>query len=113
MFMLTKNERYYYDPKAILDPNGRNCRSVWNINTQAFSGAHFATFPPKLIEPCILSSSRVGDFILDPFFGSGTVGVVSEQLNRRFIGIELHPEYVTLASQRLAREKSCFIKVAC
>jgi site-specific DNA-methyltransferase (cytosine-N4-specific) len=113
MFMLTKSERYYYDPKAILDPNGRNCRSVWNINTQAFAGAHFATFPPKLIEPCIRSSSRPGDFVLDPFFGAGTVGVVAEQLNRHFVGIELHPEYVTLASRRLALQNSCFIKVAC
>ena len=113
MFMLTKNERYYYDPKAIVEANGRNCRSVWNVNTQAFSGAHFATFPPKLIEPCILSSSRKGDFVLDPFFGSGTVGVVSEQLERHFLGIELHPDYVSLAAQRLALQNSCFIKVAC
>jgi site-specific DNA-methyltransferase (cytosine-N4-specific) len=113
MFMLTKNEKYYYDPKAILEANGRNCRSVWNINTQGFSGAHFATFPPKLIEPCIRSSSRPGDFVLDPFFGSGTVGVVAEELDRHFVGIELHPEYVALASRRLILQNTNFIKVAC
>lgn len=112
VFMLTKNERYYYDHQAVLEINGRNCRSVWNVNTQGFSGAHFATFPPKLIEPCILSSSRSGDFILDPFFGAGTVGVVAEQLGRHFIGIELHPEYVSIASRRLIEENSNFIKVA-
>jgi len=73
IFMFTKNKRYYYDREAVIEPNGRNCRSVWTIHTQAFADAHFATFPPKLIEPCIKSSTRKGDFVLDPFFGSGTV----------------------------------------
>jgi site-specific DNA-methyltransferase (adenine-specific) len=58
MFMFTKSERYYYDREAILETNGRNCRSVWNIHTEAYPGAHFATFPPKLIEPCILAATR-------------------------------------------------------
>jgi len=112
MFMLTKNERYYYDSKSVVEVNGRNRRSVWNINTQAFAGAHFATFPPKLIEPCIMASSRPGDFVLDPFFGSGTVGVVAQDLDRRYIGIELHPEYIALAAERLAAHEPMIVKIA-
>jgi site-specific DNA-methyltransferase (adenine-specific) len=112
LFMMTKSEKYYYDPKAVAERNGRNCRSVWNINTQGFSGSHFATFPPKLVEPCIKAASRPGDFVLDPFFGSGTVGMVAQELNRRYIGIELHPEYVALAFGRLAAHEPERIKVA-
>lgn len=112
MFMLTKNERYYYDRQSILEENGRNRRSVWNVHTQAFPGAHFATFPPALIEPCIASSSRPGDYVLDPFFGSGTAGVVAQQLGRRYIGIELHPDYVALASDRLRAVGEHVLRVA-
>jgi site-specific DNA-methyltransferase (cytosine-N4-specific) len=112
LFMLTKNEQYYYNRESVLETNGRNCRTVWNVNTQAFTGAHFATFPPKLIEPCIRSSSRQGDFVLDPFFGSGTVGVVSQQLNRRFVGIELQHDYVKIAMDRLDENASNQIRVA-
>jgi site-specific DNA-methyltransferase (adenine-specific) len=113
MFMFTKDEQYYYDRNAVLEPNGRNCRSVWNINTQPFPGAHFATFPPKLVEPCIKASTRDGDFVLDPFFGSGTVGLVAQQLNRRYVGIELHPDYVALAAERLtAASEPRIIRVA-
>lgn len=101
LFMFSKNEKYYYNREAVLDPNGRNKRSVWDINTQAYAGAHFATFPPKLVEPCITSSSRPGDFVLDPFFGSGTAGLVAHGLGRRYVGIELHPEYIELAKDRL------------
>jgi site-specific DNA-methyltransferase (adenine-specific) len=112
MFMLTKDERYYYDRSAVLEANGRNCRSVWNVHTQGFAGAHFATFPPKLIEPCIKSSSRPGDFVLDPFFGSGTVGLVAQSLERRYVGIELNPEYVSLAAGRIGLEEPKVIRVA-
>jgi site-specific DNA-methyltransferase (adenine-specific) len=104
VFMLTKAQRYFYDYKAAMEQNGgkpRNRRTVWDVNTQPFAKAHFATFPPALIRPCILSSSRPGDHVLDPFLGSGTVGVVCEELQRNFIGIELHPEYILLAAQRL------------
>lgn len=101
VFMLTKSEKYYYDREAILDANGRNKRTVWSINTKSFPEAHFATFPPQLVEPCILSSTRAHDFVLDPFFGSGTVGAVCQELNRRFIGIELNPEYINIAVDRL------------
>jgi site-specific DNA-methyltransferase (cytosine-N4-specific) len=112
MFMLTKDEKYYYDRTAVLEANGRNCRSVWNVHTQGFTGAHFATFPPKLIEPCIKSSTRPGDFVLDPFFGSGTVGLVAQSLERRYVGIELNPEYVSLAARRIGLEGPNVIRVA-
>lgn len=112
MFMFTKNERYFYDRDAVREPNGRNCRSVWNVHTQGFNGAHFATFPSKLIEPCIRSSSRPGDFVLDPFFGSGTAGVVAESLGRRYIGIELNPEYVALAAKRIGMSQPTVIRIA-
>lgn len=112
LFMFTKEERYYYDRQAVIEPNGRNCRSVWNIHTQGFAGAHFATFPPKLVEPCIRAATRPNDFVLDPFFGSGTVGFVADELGRRYIGIELNPQYVELAATRLATADCKIIKVA-
>lgn len=112
LFMFTKSEKYYYDRRAVLEPNGRNCRSVWNIHTQGFLGAHFATFPPKLVEPCIKASTRTGDYVLDPFFGSGTTGVVAHQLGRKYVGIELHPEYVVLAAQRLAADELAVVRIA-
>ncbi|MGE5578495.1 MAG: DNA-methyltransferase [Bacillota bacterium] len=101
MFLLSRSERYYYDYRAIREANGRNKRSVWSVNTQGFSGAHFATFPPALIEPCIRAGSKPGDYVLDPFFGSGTVGVVAQDLARRYIGIELNPDYVQMALNRV------------
>ena len=100
VFMLTKSEKYFYDYQAIKE-NNRNRRTVWNINTFPFPDAHFATFPPDLILPCIISSSRPDNYILDPFFGSGTVGEVASQYNRRFVGIELNPEYIDIAWKRL------------
>lgn len=106
VFMLTKSERYYYDYDAAREPaaNGapRNRRSVWSVNTQATDHAHYAVFPPALIEPCILSSTRPDSFVLDPFFGSGTLGLVCQKLGRRFVGIELNPEYVSLAMRQLS-----------
>lgn len=102
LFMLTKREKYYYDKTAVLEENGRNRRSVWNINTQAYDGSHFATFPVKLVEPCILASTRESDLVLDPFLGSGTTGLVAEQHLRRFVGIELHWEFVKQAVSRLS-----------
>lgn len=111
VFMLTKDEKYYYDRLSILDQNGRNRRSVWDVHTQGFAGAHFATFPPKLVEPCILASTRAGDLVLDPFFGSGTVGVVAEGLGRRYVGIELNPDYVSLAAKRLSTTESKIVRL--
>ncbi len=82
-------------------PLGRNKRTVWSIPLSKFRGAHFAVFPEKLIEPCILSSTRPGAVVLDPFFGSGTTGVVALNNNRRFVGIDINPDYCGLAQRRL------------
>jgi len=112
LFMLTKSERYFYDRGAVLEVNGRNRRTVWDVHTQGFPGAHFATFPPRLIEPCVLSSTMPGDVVLDPFFGSGTVGVVAHEFDRHYIGIELNHAYVKLAAERLAAEERNIIRLA-
>jgi DNA modification methylase len=77
-----------------------NKRSVWSVNTQSFRGAHFATFPEELIQPCILSGSRSGDVVLDPFGGSGTTGKVALEYGRKAILCELNPEYVEIIKQR-------------
>jgi DNA modification methylase len=79
----------------------RNRRSVWTITTKPYKGAHFAAFPPDLVEPPILAGSKESDTILDPFCGSGTTGVVALKHNRNFIGIELNPEYCALAHARI------------
>jgi len=106
VFFFSKSEKYYFDRQAIMEPassNGslRNRRSVWAINTEAFPEAHFATFPGGLVTPCILAGSAPGDLVLDPFFGSGTVGQVSLETGRAFVGIELKPEYADIAKKRL------------
>jgi site-specific DNA-methyltransferase (adenine-specific) len=101
IFLLSKSPTYYYDNASVREFNGRNRRSVWSIPTEPFPMAHFATFPPRLIEPCILAGSEPGNWVLDPFFGSGTVGVVCEQRRRNYVGIELNAEYVKLAVQRI------------
>jgi len=82
-------------------PNGRNIRTVWTIATQPFPEAHFATFPEKLVENCLLAGSAEGDTVLDPFMGSGTVVLVAVKHRRNYIGIELNPEYVEMANRRL------------
>ena len=79
----------------------RNKRSVWTVTTNPYKGAHFATFPSALIEPCILAGCPVGGTVLDPFFGSGTTGEVSEKLGRKWVGIELNPQYERLAKERI------------
>lgn len=80
----------------------RRRRSVWSIPPAPFKGAHFATFPPGLVEPCILAGSPVDSLVLDPFAGSGTVGVVARLLDRRAVLIELNPEYAAMAAERTA-----------
>jgi DNA modification methylase len=149
VFLLAKNERYYYDAEAIREENqgampwggtsktdlkiadesargkhgatscmarpmtheeklvysmnGRNKRSVWTVPTSPFPAAHFATFPPKLIEPCIKAGCPVGGAVLDPFFGAGTTGLVCQQHQVKCIGIELNAKYCTIAARRLAQ----------
>ena len=128
IFLLSKSARYYFDAEAIaesaayagqmrggstnryeqnaagMDNNvydTRNKRSVWTVQAQPYPEAHFATFPPKLIEPCILAGCPKGGTVLDPFTGSGTTGYVSVQKGRNFVGIELNPAYVKLAEERI------------
>lgn len=79
----------------------RNKRDVWTIATKPYKGAHFAVMPEALVEPCILAGSAVGDTVLDPFTGSGTVGMVALRHNRNFVGTELNPEYAELAVDRI------------
>lgn len=117
IFLLSKSPRYYYDADAIRVPHihqnkdnsggvgfnhkGRNKRTVWNVSTRPFKGAHFAVFPPDLIRPCILAGAPEGGVVLDPFFGSGTTGLVAQENGRDWIGIELNPEYVEIARARV------------
>lgn len=79
----------------------RNRRSVWTVTTKPYKGAHFATFPPDLIEPCILAGSRPNDIVLDPFMGSGTTAQVASQFGRQYLGCELNPDYEQLQRERL------------
>jgi site-specific DNA-methyltransferase (cytosine-N4-specific) len=101
LFLFSKSEQYHYDAKAVRGPNGRNLRTVWDINTLPYKEAHFATFPPALVEPCVALGSHEGDLVLDPFLGSGTTGEVALGMGRRFLGIELNPEYVEIAARRI------------
>jgi len=99
----TKSGNVYQIP----DANGRrNRRSVWTVTTKPYSGAHFATMPPDLVEPCILAGCPEGGTVLDPFAGSGTTLAVAAELGRSGIGCELNPEYIELAEQRIAKSKS-------
>ena len=86
-----------------MDGAGRNRRDVWTIATQPYRGAHFATFPEKLVEPCILAGCPAGGIVLDPFCGSGTVGLVAKKHGRRFVGLDLSAKYLhELAAPRIA-----------
>lgn len=78
-----------------------NKRSVWTISTAKYSGSHFATFPQKLVEPCILAGAKPGDIVLDPFSGSGTTGIVCAQHGRHYIGCELNPSYAKMSVSRI------------
>lgn len=82
----------------------RNKRDVWVINTVPFKGSHYATYPPKLVETCLLAGCPEGGVVLDPFMGSGTTGMVAKQLDRHYIGIELNPEFTEMAYRRIGGE---------
>lgn len=90
----------------------RNARSVWNIATQPFSEAHFATFPPELAERCIKAGCPVGGTVLDPFSGAGTTGLVADRLQRNAILIELNPAYADMSRNRIKRDAGLFGEVA-
>ena len=83
----------------------RNKRDVWTVSTTGFRGAHFAVFPEKLIEPCILAGCPAGGTVLDPFTGSGTTGVVAKRLGRNFVGCEINPVYYEMATRRISETK--------
>ena len=133
IFLLSKSPRYYFDSEAIKEPASappkkcgpkndasrndsgrtgivrgdgetRNRRSVWTVSTKPFGEAHFATFPPALIEPCILAGSRLGDTVLDPFGGAGTTGLVAQQHGRNAVLTEINPEYAEIARRRIGNE---------
>ena len=87
------------------NPKGRNKRTVWSIPLSKFRGAHFAVFPKKLVEIPLKASTKIGDLVLDPFTGSGTTGVVAKEYGRSFIGVELEPEYVKMAQDRIDAAK--------
>ena len=97
------NDRWDAMEKAEQCSGMRNKRTVWTVATQPYSEAHFATFPPKLIEPCILAGCPSGGLVLDPFAGSGTTIQVAQQLGRQGVGIELNPAYIALADTRTAQ----------
>ena len=110
----TKNEHLKAtdNPRAVVGvrkaTTGRNKRTVWTVTTKPFSEAHFATFPPDLIEPCILAGCPSGGVVLDPFFGAGTTGLVAIRNGRQYIGIELNEEYIEIAEKRLKSEQPLF-----
>ena len=136
VFLLTKNNDYWFDHVSIKEPSKtndgrrpytskgakdldgraewhggkprdgkdfskRNKRSVWTVPTRPYKSAHFATMPPDVARPCITAGCPEGGTVLDPFFGAGTTGVVALELNRRFIGVELNPEYAEIAKKRI------------
>jgi DNA modification methylase len=131
LFLLSKSPTYYFDGEAIAEPLGlvsfaererakveagdlvgtRNKRSVWTVATQPFKEAHFATFPPDLIEPCILAGCPKGGTVLDPFGGAGTSALVADRLGRNATLIELNPEYVQIARDRINADAGMFAEV--
>lgn len=106
LFMLSKSENYYFDQESIKEQTAdgkshKNKRTVWQINTEPCKEAHFAVFPRALVRPCILAGAPKGGLVLDPFFGSGTVGVVAIEEDRGCVGVELKSQYIEIAKQRL------------
>ena len=94
------------------NPNGRNKRSVWEIATQPYSEAHFATFPPALIEPCILAGCPEAGTVLDPFSGAGTTGLVADRHNRNALLIELNPAYSAMGQTRIHDDAPLFVQTS-
>ena len=100
----------YHNPGTGLQPHSgltksyerKNKRSVWSVNKKPYKGAHFATYPEELIEPCILAGSAKGDIVLDPFMGSGTTAAVAKKNSRSYLGCELHEEYASLQTARIS-----------
>jgi site-specific DNA-methyltransferase (adenine-specific) len=83
------------------NPEGRNMRTVWSINTVPFKGAHFAAYPEKLVRRLLLAGCPPNGIVLDPFMGAGTTAIAAKKLNRNYVGIEMNPEYVAMANERI------------
>ena len=105
------NDRWDAMTKEEQTSGVRNKRSVWTVATQPFKEAHFATFPPALIEPCVLAGCPVGGTVMVPFGGSGTTGLVADRLNRNAVLIELNPKYAEMARQRIHGDAGMFSNV--
>jgi DNA modification methylase len=101
-----------FDAAMAVMPTERNKRSVWTVTTQGFKEAHFATFPPALIEPCIAAGSPAGGVVLDPFGGAGTTGLVADRLGRDAVLVELNPAYAAIARERISGDAPLFGAVA-
>ena len=99
-----QNEQTMDINKMVSADGLRNKRDVWHVSTQPFRGAHFATFPPNLIAPCVLAGAPRGGVVLDPFMGAGTTAMVAARHSRAFLGCELNPEYLAIAESRIANE---------
>ena len=97
-----------WKPKTIDNQKVRNKRDVWTVNTKPCSEAHFATYPFELIKPCILAGCPENGIVLDPFMGSGTTAIVARSLNRNYLGVELNPEYIKIAHNRLDKHLGMF-----
>jgi DNA modification methylase len=107
-----RNDGDNHPSGGFIAPGGlRNKRSVWTVATQPFTDAHFATFPPELIEPCIKAGCPAGGTVLDPFGGAGTTGIVSDRLGRNAILIELNPAYAAMAERRITNDAPLFAEV--
>jgi site-specific DNA-methyltransferase (cytosine-N4-specific) len=112
LFLFAKNEIYLYNSDAIKETavsetGSRNKRDVWSVPVASYKGAHFATFPLKLITPCVLAGSNPGDLVLDPFSGAATTGLAALHNGREYIGLELNPEYNKLAEERFKKSLNC------
>lgn len=114
LFLFTKSEQYFFDQDAIKERTSdgndlKNKRTVWSINTEPCPEAHFAVFPRALVRPCLLAGSRPNDLVLDPFYGAGTVGIVSKELGRRCVGIEIKDEFIAIANKRTSAVQASLI----
>jgi len=102
IFMFSKSQKYYYDRTPLLTATGANIQSVWRVGGSPFTGAHFAVFPSELVEPLVLASCPKEGIVLDPFGGSGTIGLVSRQHHRHYVLCDISPENVKLAEKRIS-----------
>ena len=105
VFLLSKNQNYYYDEDAVRGPNGRRLRTIWEIPTEPrkrFNGEdHPAVMPMALARRCVRMTSRAGDAVLDPYAGSGTTLLAAQEMGRKWVGVELKADYVKLIERRL------------